>query len=352
MSDGRPARVKKRRVLSVAVFGLLALALGGWVWSVSQSGWRPPPLPRPNGHDDLVRAAAMVVGEAPNSGKYHDASADELRPFVDENREALAAARIGLGRTCRVPLAPTLQAQIDAGVQDVGPIRRLARLFDCEARLARREGHPAEAARAGLDLVRLGREQGRGGLMIQYQTGCAIVTMGVNFLAALGPGLDGADCRTLARALEADDAARETAAEVLAREHQFARSTAPWNLRLFMTVNARGLNQLLKPAEDATELAEKRTEAMLHLLIARLALRAYRLEHEEDPAHLAALVPGILAAVPADPFTGRPLVYIKDPGGFRLYSLGPDGLDDGGRPIAGNIRPGSRGDLVLAPDRR
>lgn len=351
MPDGRPGRIKKRWVLSLlAALGLLALA--GWVWSVNRSIWRPPPLPRPNGRDDLVRAAAMVVGEPPNSGQYRDASADALRPFVDENREALAEARRGLGRTCRVPLAPILQAQIDASVRDVGPIRRLARLFDCAGRLARREGRPAEAARAGLDLVRLGREQGRGGLMIHHQTGCAIVTMGVNFLAALGPDLDAADCRQLARALEADDAARETAAEVLAREHQFARAAAPWQMRLFMTVNSRGLNQLLKPAEDSTVLADKRTEAMLRLLIAELALRAYRLDHEEDPAHLVALVPAILAAVPSDPFTGRPLVYLKTPGGYRLYSLGPDGLDDGGRPIAGVVRTGARGDLVLAPDRR
>ena len=42
------------------------------------------------------------------------------------------------------------------------------------------------------------------------------------------------------------------------------------------------------------------------------------------------LTPEFLARVPVDPFTGRPLVAKADGKDLVLYSVGPDGKDDGG----------------------
>ena len=47
--------------------------------------------------------------------------------------------------------------------------------------------------------------------------------------------------------------------------------------------------------------------------------------------NLADLVPRFLAAVPTDPFNGAPLRYKRSEQGFIVYSIGPDGHDDGGR---------------------
>jgi hypothetical protein len=41
-------------------------------------------------------------------------------------------------------------------------------------------------------------------------------------------------------------------------------------------------------------------------------------------------VPDLLRAVPTDPFDGRPLRYRRDPEGAVVYSVGPDGKDNGG----------------------
>jgi hypothetical protein len=38
-------------------------------------------------------------------------------------------------------------------------------------------------------------------------------------------------------------------------------------------------------------------------------------------------------ALPVDPFTGKPMLYKEEPGGFVVYSTGPDLKDDNGREL-------------------
>ena len=60
-------------------------------------------------------------------------------------------------------------------------------------------------------------------------------------------------------------------------------------------------------------------------------LAAYRAEHGAYPADLAALVPKDIPAVPEDVFATGPLRYRREGEGYVLYSVGPNGVDDGGR---------------------
>lgn len=61
------------------------------------------------------------------------------------------------------------------------------------------------------------------------------------------------------------------------------------------------------------------------------ALERYWLEHRRYPDTLAELVPQFLVAVPHDVVDGQPLRYRLDgAGGFVLYSIGWDLVDDGG----------------------
>ena len=60
-----------------------------------------------------------------------------------------------------------------------------------------------------------------------------------------------------------------------------------------------------------------------------VARERYRRAHGAWPARLEDLVPAYLPAVPLDPYrSGTPLCYAGD----LLYSVGPDGLDQGGKP--------------------
>jgi hypothetical protein len=113
------------------------------------------------------------------------------------------------------------------------------------------------------------------------------------------------------------------------------------------------------PDVDIRPLTYETTE---RLLMVTFALRAYRLERGAYPALLQNLITsGYLKAVPVDPFaSSRSLSYRKRGSSFLLYSVGPDGVDNGGTPIfdkarlltakrkeeAYRVYPESKGDIV------
>jgi hypothetical protein len=63
-----------------------------------------------------------------------------------------------------------------------------------------------------------------------------------------------------------------------------------------------------------------------------LAIRLYELDHGQRPAALAELVPAYLPAVPLDPFDPNdgPLRYLPEAPSPLLYSVGRNGVDEGG----------------------
>ena len=68
-------------------------------------------------------------------------------------------------------------------------------------------------------------------------------------------------------------------------------------------------------------------------VITAIALKRYHLKYGEYPSTLGALVPALLPVVPRDPGDGKPLRYhLNADGTFLLYSIGPNGRDDGGNP--------------------
>ncbi|MCY2926533.1 MAG: hypothetical protein NT031_14055 [Planctomycetota bacterium] len=88
-------------------------------------------------------------------------------------------------------------------------------------------------------------------------------------------------------------------------------------------------------------------QADAHHRLSLLAVAACRYHHARGagPETLAALVPAYLPAVPADPFTGKPLLLAHAPDGRPiLYSVGRDMTDDGGKPFD---RQTEKGDIRL-----
>jgi hypothetical protein len=74
----------------------------------------------------------------------------------------------------------------------------------------------------------------------------------------------------------------------------------------------------------------QRGVAGLRCAAAMLAVERFRLARGRWPDRLEELVPAQLAAVPLDPFDGRPLRYCRLADGVVIYAIGPDGKDDGG----------------------
>jgi ABC-type transport system involved in multi-copper enzyme maturation permease subunit len=81
--------------------------------------------------------------------------------------------------------------------------------------------------------------------------------------------------------------------------------------------------------------------AELRCAIALAAIERYRLAHGRWPESLQTLVPAQLSSVAIDPYDGAPLRYRILHDGVVVYSVGPDGIDNGGNLPERDINPSS-----------
>lgn len=90
--------------------------------------------------------------------------------------------------------------------------------------------------------------------------------------------------------------------------------------------------EAMSPAMASVDATLTRHEAVFDLTRVAVALAAFRATDGDAayPARLDELVPRFLDRLPKDPFTGNPFVYERRGAGYLLYSLGPNGRDDGG----------------------
>ena len=91
---------------------------------------------------------------------------------------------------------------------------------------------------------------------------------------------------------------------------------------------------------------ESKMQVLNGMLLTGLALRAYYIEHGSYPASLSNLTPNYLKKLPDDPFAAKgPFCYHRKGNSYILYSIGPDGKDDGGQKIPRQF-PDEKGDIL------
>lgn len=142
-----------------------------------------------------------------------------------------------------------------------------------------------------------------------------------------------------------------------------AQSQLPYDrARPEPTIPPDYLNQILMPVFVQANFRDVETRAEYALLLGKLAVSAYLKQTGHKPTDWNALVQsGYLHAAPVDPFAKNgtdplrydPLTYTQV--AFRIYSVGPDGKDNGGTPIPPDkdnrtrrwIQASDNGDFVL-----
>jgi hypothetical protein len=329
---------RKLRALLVALLGIALLAIVSLI--VFTAGRPPlvPPLPNPNGYDDFVKASAAVVG---NVGDYPTLDRNDLDALVSTNAEPLRLLRVGLSRQCLMPMDSALTN--DTGMMNrLAEMKRLVQLLATEGRLREIENRPSDAARSYTDAIRFGNEMSRGGFLITRLVGIACESIGCHALAKVVPKLSREDARIVLSDLGKVDDGHVSWAEVLRGEkycvHYQLRGRFNPILRVVSWWQTR----------EAMEKAETRHKIVVaheRLVAGELALRSYQSEQGRAPARLDDLVTNYLSTVPQDPFTGRPFIYRSQGTNWLLYSVGPDGIDDSGRP-AGRGWP-VKGDILF-----
>ncbi len=88
---------------------------------------------------------------------------------------------------------------------------------------------------------------------------------------------------------------------------------------------------LFVPAVTKVQTAADKTQQSHKNVLAAFALAWYHADHGRYPKELSDLAPKYLAEIPQDIFSGKPLIYRLTDKGYLLYSVGPNGQDDGGR---------------------
>jgi hypothetical protein len=317
----------------VAVAVLVALLAS----TIGRSPARPPPLPNPNGYDDFVKADEAVLG---NIGNWPDLNQDRLVALVSANAEPLRLLRLGLTRQCLMPMDSSLT--FDTPTLQTHEVSRLVQLLEAEGRLREMENRPAEAARSYVDAIRFGNEMSRGGYLITRLVGVACEAIGYAPLAKLVPKLNPDEARAVLRDLDKLDAGHVTWAEVQQSERQFMRYQL--RNRFIPIMRVMGWWQIRQAMQKA-ELKHKTVVAHERLLLAELALRSYQSEQGHPPARLGELATNYLSHVPEDTFSGQPLIYRTQGTNWLLYSVGPDGVDDGRKPVGRGLA--SKGDLFF-----
>ena len=333
-----PSNPKKKWLIPTAA--LLVVGLAWLVLRLIFPPFRPPVLPVPNGYDDLLRAAKML---APRTGYYEEMGDEELAAVVEENARALNLAREALQKDCRVIVNWTagpaeLETQMDSG----SSLREIARAFAAAARWAGIDGMLDQGVVCGLDTLDLARATGRGGLIVDRMVAQAIQRRAFQVLRDLGDQLSSEDCTRLRKRIELFSLQLDSPEEVLQRERVFFRQINGTLQSIMMSGVSR---TQLKQVALEIETADKRLATLSALLRTHLALRAFQLDSKRLPNKLDELVPDFLREVPQDRFSASSLIYrpLADDD-YRLYSVGPDGVDGGG--VQADAR-GQRVDLLL-----
>ncbi|MCE9527123.1 MAG: hypothetical protein K8R36_13840 [Planctomycetales bacterium] len=187
---------------------------------------------------------------------------------------------------------------------------------------------PNQAVEPLLACLRLGNMLEHEGLMVHGLVGYAIDGVGQSHLIRMRDKISISKIREIISLIESQEKSRDDGD--VARDKLWYSLNDRWAFRL---------DQILHSAEvDGGNtsyrfygLGNKRIRCITRLLLIDLALRTYHAEHGNFPPKMESLVPKYLSQVPLDPFVEKPFIYrLRDGGEFVLYSVGGDGVNNGG----------------------
>jgi len=349
-----------------------------------------------SGYELLVEAGQKVIVKR---GVYDEvAPAEKLRrerASIARNAPALALMRQALRQPIAVP-----QRAPEKLFPRFARIRELARQLALESDVRFADGDFVGAMNSKVDAMEMGAAISHGPL-IAGLVGVAMEAIGRKDAEKPAAHLSAAQCRAIEARLQAIEARRFTLAQTLRNEQSYTLYLQTGYLADMKTkklaqivddefLNAQDIKQLqtltleklaqdnarffdalvidadkpysntspqlppvseLNPFTRTNSLWAKgsgyrfdfaRPVAQNRLLRVALELRARKLEHGAYPETFQ---------TPLDPFSpnSKPLVYRRTATSYLLYSIGPDGVDDGGKAVSERLQPTSRGDLVQAP---
>ena len=259
-----------------------------------------PPLPNPNGYDNLVKAGTIVSN---GFGDYEELPLSSLRELLTNNAEAFQLARTGLQQQCRVALDYSTDQSKHLG--ELAALKRMALAFVAAGYLAEKENRSGEAARFYMNTINLGIKSARGGVIMDQLVGIALEAIGTKHLQRLVPQLDAKSCKETVATLETVDSQKQTWNQVMQQERDWSRRTFPGiRYEIARLTTGRSLDAAFRSANQKFDAQQIKTRQ----LMIDLAARAYELDKGHPPANLTDLVPDYFKTIPLDPLTGTNMI--------------------------------------------
>ena len=327
----------------------------------------------------------------------HDYSLARKKQWLQNNARGFRLFQKGVQTPARQPSDRDLFGRSRVG-RNYADFRQLARDKSIQTETLILQNKPFDATQSGLDNIQMGEDISRGGALIAKLVGSAIVAIARDPLcdARQTPEkLTAPQARAAATRLETILANRPTFADALTEDKWVALNSLKsfwkdpkwrsqsygvrslsdlWTTRIVtktdiaarvisnydiaianaklpygaapapFTATPDPISQLFQPS-SRMQMNEAREIVPLNLLLLRFALRAYRLEKGAFPPNLNALAPGYLKTIPTDYYSsGKPFFYRLKGQNYELWSVGPDGVNNNGVPVAPRaVAPGMGG---------
>lgn len=256
-------------------------------------------MPDPNGYDVIIRAGMSVSNNFKN---YKVSGPTELRMLLKTNAAAIAQGHAALKLNCRVRLE---WSPDPAGSDETTAPLNLADAFAAEGLLAEMEHRTQDALKDYTDIVRLGSQSSRGGLVTDCLRGLTIESRGADLLQKLSVILDAKSCEEIAKTLETVDSQRETLTDYRQQEKILYHQKFPelkdsfkWYYDRLLHFNA---NENIRT--ETTDTSRNSRSAIRRAMVG-IALRAYEMDKSSRPRDINELIPTYLTTVPIDPLTG------------------------------------------------
>lgn len=336
-----PTSTKTKLSWKWLIAAAMLLIFCGGIYRWLNPSYERPVQPDPNAYNTLIELSGKL---AKRTGFWDEMSDQELASVVATNEPVLAEARKALRHESVVALDWNADQQwLQFHIDRIKGFRDLARAFAAEGRYSQKQGDTRRAVTCGLDALQLVKAASNGGLGTDYLMALAINYGTSSWLrdACETATLD--DCQYVLNNLPSITEQVELPSAITEREWHFFRRVNGIYTTFMMEMTFANNRQ---DFENQLEESLLRVQTINSLVRLHYAIRVFQLQENRLPNTLGELTPRVLRAVPKDPFNGQEFVYQPGKDRYLLFSVGPNGVDDGGIEDPNDY---SQGDLFLEP---
>lgn len=213
-------------------------------------------------------------------------------------------------------------------MDDIQNFRTVSKAFVARAQL--RKGNPIAASDC-LSAIQLGVRTRKGGLLIQHLVGRSCASFGLRTLYFQRDFIDNDTIvRTASQLIELSEEL-DPIQQVIETERIWMMRQG-WHSHLTVLLAEWAGESIISIDVDDLIRQSLQEQTLMHLLAADLALQGYQRRNRRPPDSLQELIPNWLPVIPHDFLAreGSPLQYQRIDGGYLLFSVGLNGIDENG----------------------